>query len=106
MIEEKTMPLNSAEGQPKPSLPQILVIACCGKNLERLNVRRLPTLGSLYHVELHSLALLKAFETVRIDRRVMNKHILAVLTADEAKPLSVVKPLHCSLFHIRYSLML
>jgi hypothetical protein len=29
----------------------------------------------------------------------VNKHILAVLTADEAKPLGIVKPLHCSLFH-------
>jgi hypothetical protein len=30
----------------------------------------------------------------------VNKHILAVLTADEAKPLGIVKPLHCSLFHV------
>jgi hypothetical protein len=29
----------------------------------------------------------------------MYEHILAVLTADEAKPLGVVKPLYCSLFH-------
>jgi hypothetical protein len=29
----------------------------------------------------------------------MYKNILAVLTADEAKPLGIVKPLHCSLFH-------
>jgi hypothetical protein len=30
----------------------------------------------------------------------VNKHVLAVLTADEAKPLGIVKPLHCSLFHV------
>jgi hypothetical protein len=29
----------------------------------------------------------------------MHKDILAVLAADETKPLGVVKPLHCSLFH-------
>src|SRR6266702_467207 len=70
-----------------------------GRRLERLDVRRLPTLGPLDHVELHSLTFLKALETVRIDRRVMYENILAVLTADEAKPLGVVKPLYCSLFH-------
>jgi hypothetical protein len=69
------------------------------RKLHRLNVRRLPTLGPLDHVELHSLTFLKALETVRIDRREVNKHVLAVLTADEAKPLGIVKPLHCSLFH-------
>jgi hypothetical protein len=34
----------------------------------------------------------------------VNKHILAILTADEAKPLGIVKPLYCSLFHFRYFL--
>jgi hypothetical protein len=29
----------------------------------------------------------------------VNKHVLAVLTADEAKTLGIVKPLYCSLFH-------
>jgi hypothetical protein len=28
------------------------------------------------------------------------EHILSILTADEAKPLGIVKPLYCSLFHI------
>jgi hypothetical protein len=35
----------------------------------------------------------------------VNKHVLAVLTADKAKPLGIVKPLHCSLFHVRYFLI-
>jgi hypothetical protein len=42
---------------------------------------------------------LEALETVRIDGRVVNEHVLAVLTADEAKPLGIVKPFYCSLFH-------
>jgi hypothetical protein len=29
------------------------------------------------------------------------KHVLTILTADEAKTLGVVEPLHCSLFHAR-----
>jgi hypothetical protein len=33
------------------------------------------------------------------------EYILAVLTADKAKPLGIVKPLHCSLFHVRYFLI-
>jgi hypothetical protein len=48
---------------------------------------------------------LKAFETVRIDRRVVYEYILAVLTADKAKPLGIVEPLYCSLFHVRYFLI-
>ena len=74
--------------------------------LERLDVRRLPTLGPLDHVELHCLTLLEALETVRIDRRVVNEHVLAVLTADKAKPLGIVKPFYCSLFHVHYFLKL
>jgi hypothetical protein len=34
------------------------------QELERLDVRRLPTLGSLDYVELHCLTLLEALETV------------------------------------------
>jgi hypothetical protein len=48
---------------------------------------------------LNCLAFLEALEAARIDRRVMNEHILAVLAADKAKPLGIVKPLYCSLFH-------
>src|SRR5438270_4123687 len=72
--------------------------------LERLNVRRLPTLGSLHHVELHCLAFLQALEAGRVDRRVVHEHVLTVLTANETKPLGIVEPLHCSLFHVCYFL--
>jgi hypothetical protein len=36
----------------------------------------------------------------------MHENILAVLTADESKPLSVVKPLYRSLLHINFPLLL
>src|SRR4051794_16910772 len=59
----------------------------------------LKTLGALHDVELHGLAFLKALEAVRLDRREMNEYVFAILTADKAKSLCIVKPLHCSLFH-------
>jgi len=69
------------------------------ERLERLNVGCLPTLRPLNYSELHSLTLLKALEATRVDCRVMGEHIFAILTADEAKSLGIVKPLHYSLFH-------
>jgi hypothetical protein len=68
-------------------------------NLKRLNVGCLPALRPLNHIELHSLTLLEALEAARRDCGVMCENVFAVLTADEAKPLGIVKPLHCSLFH-------
>src|ERR1700733_2600765 len=67
--------------------------------LKRLNVGCLPTLRSLNYIELHRLTLLKTLEAARVDCGVMGENVFAVLTADEAKPLGIVKPLHCSLFH-------
>lgn len=68
--------------------------------LQRLHVGSLPALRSLDYIELNCLAFLKAFEAICIDCRVVYEHILSILTADEAKPLGIVKPLYCSLFHI------
>jgi hypothetical protein len=35
----------------------------------------------------------------------VDEYILAVLTADKAKPLGIVKPFYCSLFHVHYFLI-
>ncbi len=70
--------------------------------LERLNVCGLPALGSLDHVELYGLSFLKALEATGDDRRVVSEYVLAILTADKAKPLSIVEPLHCSITHPLY----
>jgi hypothetical protein len=32
----------------------------------------------------------------------MDENVLAILAADETKTLSVVEPLHCSLFHVTF----
>ena len=68
------------------------------KSLERLNVFSLPALGPLGDVEFHSLALLQALETARLDSREMHENVFAILAADEAVALGVVEPLYCSLF--------
>src|SRR5580658_5147937 len=71
--------------------------------LQRLNVFSLPALGALGHVKLHRLTLLQALEAARLDRREVHKNVFAILTADKAIALGVVKPLYCSLFcHVCY----
>src|SRR5580704_4053698 len=72
--------------------------------LDSLDVLRLPALGALSHVELHGLALLQAAEAAGLNCGEMHENIFAILTADKAIALGVVKPLHCSLFcHCWYS---
>ena len=66
--------------------------------LERADVVSLPAFRPLGHVKLHCLALLQALETARLDRREVHKNVFATLTADEAVPFGVIKPLYCSLF--------
>jgi hypothetical protein len=69
------------------------------RRLDRGNVLCLPALGALGDVELNALALLEGAETVRLNRGVMDEYVLAVVTAEKSKTLSVVKPLDCALFH-------
>jgi hypothetical protein len=67
--------------------------------LQRLYVLRLPALGALDDVELNGLTFLEAAEAPRLDGRVVNEYVFAVLAADEAVALRVIEPLNCSLFH-------
>ena len=69
------------------------------RDLQKLYVLCLPALGPFDYVELDSLAFLQAAEAVRLDRRIVNKYVLSILTADEAVALRVIEPLNCSLFH-------
>src|SRR5882762_7444310 len=86
------------KGQPKP--PFLWKILVSFYRLQNLDVLCLPALRTLHHVELHLLAFLQAAESVGLDGRKMHEDIFAVLTADEAVSLCVVKPLYCSLFHV------
>ena len=67
-------------------------------SLDSLNVLRLPALGALDDIELNGLTFLQAAETARLDGRVVNENVFAVLTADKAVALRVIEPLNCSLF--------
>jgi hypothetical protein len=66
--------------------------------LDGLNVLGLPALWSLGHVELHRLPFLQAAKAACLNSGEMHEDILAILSADEAIALGVVKPLYCSLF--------
>ncbi len=67
--------------------------------LENLNVLGLKALGAFGHGEFDGLTFLKAAESTGRNRREMYEDIFAVLPADKAESLRIVKPLHCSLFH-------
>ena len=85
------------------SLPSLVCARFCrirlADGLERLNVRSLPALGPLHHVELHGLTFLQALETARVDCRVVHEDVFTVLTRNKAEALRVIKPLHSTLFH-------
>ena len=66
--------------------------------LDSGNVLRLPAFGAFGHVELDGLAFLQALEAASLNRGEMHENVFAILTADKAVALGVVKPLHCSLF--------
>src|SRR5438270_3506838 len=79
------------------------VLAPGGSNsalgLERSDVFCLEALRPLGDIELDRLAFLQAAKPACLDGREMHEDIVARLAADKAKALSVIKPLHCSLFH-------
>ena len=81
-------------------MPEILrITGIRGRYLDSLNVLGLPALWALSHLELNGLPFLQAAKAASLNGGEMHEDILASLTADEAVPLGVVKPLYCSLFH-------
>src|SRR6516165_6382129 len=68
--------------------------------LDALDVLCLPALRAFHNVELHLLTFLEAAEAAGLNGGEMHEDILAVLAADKAVALGVVKPLHCSCFHV------
>jgi hypothetical protein len=94
-IIEVTFGYRQQKGRPKPSLFAMLL-----GDLQRLNVLCLPALGAFHHVKLNCLTLLEGAEALCLNGGVVNEDIFPALAADESETLGVVKPLHCSLFHI------
>ena len=86
--------------QNKNGKDRILPVSWLCDGLERLDVLSLPALGSFDHVELDGLTFLQRAEAVALNRRVVDEDVLAVRPAQESEALGIVKPFHCSLFHI------
>ena len=72
----------------------------CEAVLDALDVLCLPALGAFDHVKLHLLTFLQTAESARLNGGEMYEYILTVLAADESIALGIVKPLHCSCFHV------
>jgi hypothetical protein len=68
--------------------------------LDTLDVFCLPALGAFDHVKLNLLTFLQAAEAAGLNGGEMHEYVLAVLAADESIAFGVVKPLHCSCFHV------
>src|SRR5512134_867218 len=62
-------------------------------SLDRGDVRGLQALVALHDLELHALTLGQRAVALRLDRRVMDEDVVAVLTLDESVALLVRKPL-------------
>ena len=95
------MPIIGGNATPKKKerTARIALFNLLARDLQDLHVLRLPTLGPFDYVELDRLAFLQAAEAIRLDRRIVNKYVFAILPADEAVALRVIEPLNCSLFH-------
>ena len=68
--------------------------------LESPDFLGLQTLLAFGHLELHALTFGQAAKSISLDGGVMDKNVLAALALDKTKTLGIVKPLHCSLFHV------
>jgi len=75
-------------------------IVTCEAVLDALDVLSLPALGAFDHVKLNLLTFLQTAESTGLDGGEMHEYILTILAADETVALGIVKPLHCSCFHV------
>ena len=73
--------------------------------LQDLNVLSLPSLLPFDHVELDCLAFLQALESIALNSAKVDKYIFTALPGDKTKSLGIVKPFHCSLFHLLFHLL-
>jgi hypothetical protein len=69
-------------------------------DLESLYVFCLEALGAFGYGELYGLAFLQSAKSVCLNSRKMHKDVVPGMSADKAKALCIIEPLHCSLFHL------
>jgi hypothetical protein len=89
-----------------PLLQRGLLISAIRSPLSaRLHVRCLKALAARCRRELYRLTVLKRFEPVSGDLRVMDEQILTtIVRSNEAKPLLLIEPLHNTSGHVFFSL--
>jgi hypothetical protein len=73
--------------------------------LQGANFFGLQTFLALGDLELDALAFGQAAEAVGLDGGVMDENVLTALALNKTKTLGIVKPLHCSLFHLLNTLL-
>src|SRR6185437_8137061 len=78
---------------------------CRNKNAELtgapLHIHCVQAFGPLLTLEHHSLALIQGLKARVLDRREVDKHVLARRTLNKTIPLGPIEPLHnTSLFHL------
>ena len=61
------------------------------------DVAGLKSLGALFDSELNLLAFLQVLETLALNGREMDEHVVTLLASDETEALGVVEPLHITL---------
>ena len=83
----------------KGTTPRSEVVPFGGSGVNRLDygdIGRGGAFGTLHDLERNPVAIVERLETAGIDPRVVNKHIRAVCSFDEAVTLTCVEPFDCS----------
>jgi hypothetical protein len=70
------------------------------------NISSSRTLGTFDDLKSYPSTLLEGFETFGLDGSMMNEYVIATILLDKTETLSIIKPLHCSFRHLKYSLAL
>jgi hypothetical protein len=70
------------------------------------NVAGLQTLGALFDSELDLLAFLQVLEAFALDRREVDKDIIAAVASEEAVALRPIEPLDCTVDTFRHFCLL
>jgi len=63
-------------------------------------VRGLKPFRTLYDFKCYTITLSKGFKSVTSDSGEMAENILTTLLLKKTKPLAVVKPFYCSVYHV------
>jgi hypothetical protein len=78
----------------------------CPKQLEFDYIYRFEAFRAFFGIKADIVTFGKTLEATALNRRMMDKYIIVVFTGYEAKTFAVIEPLHGSLCHFLYLLIL